>query len=154
MNLNLPTINQLAPDFCALNQTGKEVCLADFKGQRLLLYFYPKAMTPGCTTQACGLRDNLELFKQKNTQILGISPDSPKRLQKFIDKETLNFDLLSDPEHQIANAYGVWGRKQFMGKQYDGIHRISFIIDENGILKDIISKVKSKTHHSDALARL
>lgn len=107
MNLNLPTINQLAPDFCALNQTGKEVCLADFKGQRLLLYFYPKAMTPGCTTQACGLRDNLELFKQKNTQILGISPDSPKRLQKFIDKETLNFDLLSDPEHQIANAYGV-----------------------------------------------
>lgn len=147
----LPEINQAAPDFTTPNQRAEEVKLSDFKGQKVLLYFYPKAMTPGCTTQACELTANLNEFEQLNTKVLGISPDKPEKLQKFIDKEALNFDLLSDTDHSIAEAYGVWGLKKFMGKEYDGIHRTSFFIDEQGTLKHIMEKVKTKTHHADAL---
>lgn len=147
----LPEINQAAPDFTAQNQRAEEIKLSDFKGQKVLLYFYPKAMTPGCTTQACELTANLSEFEKLNTKVFGISPDKPERLQKFIDKESLNFDLLSDEDHSIAEAYGVWGLKKFMGKEYDGIHRTSFFIDEQGALKHIMEKVKTKTHHADAL---
>lgn len=154
MSLNLPAIGQPAPDFSALDQTGKTVKLADLKGQRVVLYFYPKAMTPGCTTQACGLRDSMAALAEENAVVLGISPDAPARLQKFIDKESLNFDLLSDEDNSIAEAYGVWALKKFMGKEYVGIHRLTFIIDEQGNLASIIEKVKTKTHHDDVLALL
>lgn len=151
MTRTLPKIDQAAPSFTALNQRAEEVKLSDFKGQKVLLYFYPKAMTPGCTTQACELTAHLGEFDKLNTKVLGISPDKPERLQKFIDKKSLNFDLLSDEDHSIAESYGVWGLKKFMGKEYDGIHRTSFFIDEQGTLKHIMEKVKTKTHHQEAL---
>ncbi len=120
-------------------------------GKKVVLYFYPKAMTPGCTTQACGIRDSKSEFEALNTVVLGISPDAPERLQKFIDRDNLNFDLLADEDHAIADAYGVWGLKKFMGREYDGIHRITFILNEKGVLKHVMSKVKTKSHHDDVL---
>lgn len=124
------------------------------KGRKVVLYFYPKAMTPGCTTQACGIRDHAAEFQALNTVVLGISPDAPARLQKFIERDQLTFDLLADEDHRIADAYGVWALKKFMGKEYEGIHRITFILDEQGVLRHIIDKVKTKTHHDDVLAVL
>jgi peroxiredoxin Q/BCP len=152
--LNLPAIGKAAPTFKTVNQNGDSVALKDFKGKKVVLYFYPKAMTPGCTTQACGIRDTKAEFEQRNTVVLGISPDAPKRLVKFIEKEQLNFDLLSDEDHAIADKYGVWALKKFMGREYEGIHRLTFIIDENGKLAHIIEKVKTKSHHDDVLAIL
>lgn len=152
--LNLPTVGQPAPDFKTVNQNGEDVSLADFRGKKVILYFYPKAMTPGCTTQACGLRDSKAELEKRNAVALGISPDAPKRLVKFIEKEDLNFDLLSDEDHSIADQYGVWAMKKFMGREYEGIHRITFIIDEQGQLAHVIEKVKTKTHHDDVLAIL
>jgi peroxiredoxin Q/BCP len=152
--LNLPTIGQPAPDFTTVNQDGTEVSLASLKGKKVVLYFYPKAMTPGCTTQACGIRDTKAEFERRNTVVLGISPDAPEKLTRFIEKQELNFDLLSDEDHAIAESYGVWALKKFMGKEYIGIHRLTFIIDEQGVLAHIIEKVKTKTHHDDVLAIL
>lgn len=151
MSLNLPEINQAAPQFSTVNQKEEAVSLKDFLGKKVVLYFYPKAMTPGCTTQACGIRDSKKEFEELNTVVLGISPDAPARLQKFIDRDKLNFDLLADEDHAIADAYGVWGLKKFMGREYEGIHRITFIIGEDGTLKHIMSKVKTKSHHDDVL---
>lgn len=151
MSLNFPAIDKAAPAFSALNQKSEAVTLKSLKGKKVVLYFYPKAMTPGCTTQACGIRDSREEFEKLNTVVLGISPDAPERLQKFIDKQELNFDLLSDEDHSIAEAYGVWALKKFMGKEYVGIHRVTFIIDEKGVLRHIMAKVKTKTHHDDVL---
>ncbi|AJQ96608.1 thioredoxin-dependent thiol peroxidase [Gynuella sunshinyii] len=150
--LNLAKVGSKAPAFTTENQHGQKVSLKDFKGRKVVLYFYPKAMTPGCTTQACGIRDHQEEFQQLNTVVLGISPDAPKRLIKFIEKESLNFDLLSDEDHSIAEKYGVWGLKKFMGREYDGIHRITFIIDEDGKVASVMPKVTTKTHHDDVLA--
>ncbi len=150
--LELPETGKAAPAFTTVNQNGEKVALKDLKGQKVVLYFYPKAMTPGCTTQACGIRDTKADFEERNTVVLGISPDAPERLVKFIDKESLNFDLLSDEDHKIAEKYGVWALKKFMGKEYVGIHRLTFIIDENGKLAHIIEKVKTKSHHDDVLA--
>lgn len=154
MALNLPEIDQKAPQFDTVNQKNQAVCLNDYLGKKVVLYFYPKAMTPGCTTQACGIRDNQQAFEQANAVVLGISPDAPARLQKFIERDQLNFDLLADEDHAIADAYGVWGLKKFMGREYEGIHRITFIIDEQGQLKHIMQKVKTKSHHDDVLAIL
>ncbi|MAX99228.1 MAG: thioredoxin-dependent thiol peroxidase [Oceanospirillaceae bacterium] len=151
MSLNFPAIDKAAPAFSALNQKSETVTLKSLKGKKVVLYFYPKAMTPGCTTQACGIRDSRDEFEKLNTVVLGISPDAPERLQKFIDKQELNFDLLSDEDHSIAEAYGVWALKKFMGKEYVGIHRVTFIIDEKGVLRHIMAKVKTKTHHDDVL---
>ncbi|WP_119396346.1 thioredoxin-dependent thiol peroxidase [Salinibius halmophilus] len=151
VQLNLPEVGQPAPAFKALNQREEEVTLESLKGKKVVFYFYPKAMTPGCTTQACGIRDSKADYEARNAVVLGISPDEPKRLVKFIEKENLNFDLLSDPDHAIADAYGVWALKKFMGKEYEGIHRLTFIIDEEGVLRHIVEKVKTKTHHSDVL---
>lgn len=141
-----------APAFTAQNQHGKPVSLADFAGKKVVLYFYPKAMTPGCTTQACGIRDTRAEFEQRNTVVLGVSPDAPKRLAKFIEKENLNFDLLSDEDLTLCNAYGVWGLKKFMGKEYDGVHRVTFVIDEQGVIRHVMGKVTTKSHHDDVLA--
>jgi peroxiredoxin Q/BCP len=150
--LELPKLGNNAPAFKTVNQNDESVALKDLKGKKVVLYFYPKAMTPGCTTQACGIRDSKAEFESRNTVVLGISPDAPNRLVKFIEKQELNFDLLSDEDHSIAEKYGVWALKKFMGKEYVGIHRLTFIIDENGKLAHIIEKVKTKSHHDDVLA--
>ena len=137
-----------APQFSLQNQNDETVSLSDFAGKKVLVYFYPKAMTPECTVQAQGLRDSKEELVAKNVEILGISPDPVKRLPKFADKESLNFTLLSDEDHAVADAFGVWGLKKFMGKEYDGIHRISFMIDENGTIEQVFNKFKTKEHHT------
>lgn len=140
-----------APSFSLLNQNGEQVSLADFNGKKVLVYFYPKAMTPGCTVQAQQLRDSKAELEAKNLVVLGISPDAVKRLTKFTERDELNFTLLSDEDHAVADAFGVWGLKKFMGKEYDGIHRISFLIDENGTVEHVFDKFKTKDHHQVVL---
>lgn len=151
MSLSFPPLDQLAPQFTTTDQNGEGISLADFKGKKVVLYFYPKAMTPGCITQACGIRDSHDAFSEVNTVVLGISPDGTKLLTRFTEKKELNFPLLSDEDHAIAESYGVWALKKFMGKEYIGIHRVTFIIDEAGVLKHIMPKVKTKSHHDDVL---
>ncbi len=141
-----------APLFSLLNQDGEAVDLKKIKDKTIVLYFYPKAMTPGCTTQACGIRDSKKTLAKADTIVFGISPDAPLKLKKFIEKEKLNFDLLSDPDHAIAEKYGVWGLKKFMGREYMGIVRTTFIIGSDGKLKHIMDDVKTKTHHDDVLS--
>jgi peroxiredoxin Q/BCP len=146
----LPKIGNLAPAFSLLDQSGNKVSLKDFRDQKnVILYFYPKAMTPGCTVQACGLRDAQKELAELDTVALGVSPDAVPRLQKFIDRDKLNFTLLSDEDHAVAEKYGVWDLKKFMGREYMGILRTTFIIGKDGKLKHIISKVNTKTHHDD-----
>ncbi|AXR06796.1 thioredoxin-dependent thiol peroxidase [Salinimonas sediminis] len=140
-----------APQFTLSDQHDKTVSLSDFAQKKVLVYFYPKAMTPGCTTQAQGLRDVKEDLDAHNVVVLGISPDPVKRLPKFAEKEQLNFTLLSDEDHAVAEAFGVWGLKKFMGKEYDGIHRISFLIDEQGQIEHVFNKFKTKEHHQVVL---
>ncbi|MDH2926625.1 thioredoxin-dependent thiol peroxidase [Lonepinella koalarum] len=149
--MDLLKIGAIAPQFCLLNQHDQQVCLKDFQGRKVLVYFYPKALTPGCTAQACGLRDAKTALDQLGVVILGISPDKPKKLAQFVEKKELNFDLLSDPEHQIAEEFGVWGEKKFMGKTYHGIHRISFLINEQGVIEQVFDKFKSGEHHQVVL---
>lgn len=139
-----------APDFSGINQDEKILSLADYKGSKLVLYFYPKDSTPGCTAQACNLSDNYDALLAKGYKVLGVSPDSTKRHQNFIAKYNLPFDLLVDTELETIKAYGIWGLKKFMGKEYDGVHRTTFIIDENGVIEDIIAKVKTK-HHTEQI---
>lgn len=143
-----------APQFSLHNQDNQTVSLSDFAGKKVLVYFYPKAMTPGCTIQAQGLRDSHETLAALNVEVLGVSPDAVKRLPKFIEKENLNFTLLSDEDHALADAFGVWGLKKFMGKEYDGIHRITFLINENGEIEHVFDKFKTKDHHEVVLAYL
>lgn len=152
--MEFPKIGNKAPAFSLLNQRGETVKLADLKGKKVVLYFYPKAMTPGCTTQACGLRDAKVEYEAANIVVLGVSPDPYERLKKFEDKHELNFDLLSDEDHALADKYGVWGLKKFMGREFMGIHRVTFIIDEKGDLIHVMPKVKTKSHHDDVLALL
>ena len=148
----LPKIGNMAPAFSLKNENGEKVSLKDFKGEKnVVLYFYPKAMTPGCTVQACGIRDTKREFAKLDTVVLGVSPDPVNRLEKFIEKQKLNFSLLSDEDHAVADKYGSWGPKKFMGKEYDGILRQTFIIGKDGRLKHIMDKVKTKTHHDDVL---
>ena len=149
-----PKIGNLAPAFSLSDQDGKTVSLKDFKGKRVVLYFYPRAMTPGCTVQACGLRDSAKTLAKLNTVALGVSPDQPKSLLKFRERDQLNFDLLSDPDHAIAEKYGVWAMKKFMGRESMGILRTTFIIGGDGKLRHIIKKVTTKTHHDDVIALL
>lgn len=151
--MSLPKAGNNAPAFSLLNQRGQKVALKDFKGEKVVvLYFYPKAMTPGCTTQACGLRDSKAKLTRAGAIVLGLSPDPVKRLEKFIERDKLNFDLLSDEDHGTAEKYGVWGLKKFMGREYMGINRMTFIIGKDGKLKHVMSKVNTKTHHDDVLA--
>jgi len=150
-----PKIGNMAPAFKLKDQNGKEVSLKDYKGKKnVVVYFYPKAMTPGCTFQAHGIRDHQKEFKKLNTIVLAVSPDSCEKLKKFEDRDELNFLLLSDEGHKIADKYGAWGRKKFMGKEYDGILRQTYIIDKSGRLIDILTKFKTKTHHEDVLEYL
>lgn len=140
-----------APSFSLPNQDGETVSLESFKGSKVIVYFYPKAMTPGCTVQAQGLRDHIDAIHKAGAVVLGISPDSVARLKKFVEKESLNFSLLSDEDHAVADAFGVWGLKKFMGKEYDGIHRITFVIDELGNVSEVLDKFKTKDHHQAVL---
>ncbi len=144
-------VGDKAPEFQAEDQNGNKIKLADFKGQKLVLFFYPKASTPGCTAQACNLRDNWEYFKKKGYAIVGVSADSKKRQQNFKEKYDLPFPLLADEDKMVINSYGVWGPKKFMGKEYDGIHRTTFVIDEEGRIEDIIGKVNTKEHTAQIL---
>lgn len=141
-----------APEFSLLDQNGQTIKLSDYKGkQKILFYFYPKAMTPGCTVQAQGLRDTKAELDAHNVAVLGVSIDPVKRLDKFIQRDNLNFTLLSDEDHSVAEQFGVWGEKKFMGKTYDGLHRISFLIDEQGVIEHVFDKFKTKDHHEIVL---
>lgn len=144
-------IGDKAPDFSVKNQDGKLVQLSDFKGKKIVLFFYPKASTPGCTAEACNLRDNYQTFLNNGYEVVGVSADSEKRQKNFSNKNELPFSLLADEEKKMINAYGVWGAKKFMGREYDGIHRTTFVINEQGVIEDIISKVKTKEHSSQIL---
>lgn len=139
------------PEVKAKNQDGVEIDLKDFKGKKIVLYFYPKDNTPTCTAEACNLRDNYHALLAKGYKVLGISVDSEQSHQKFIKKYSLPFDLLSDADHVIAEKFGVWAEKQMWGRKYMGVLRTTFIIDENGIIEEIITKVKSKTHAEQVL---
>ena len=144
-------IGDKAPGFTAKDQHGKTINLEDFKGKKVVLFFYPKASTPGCTVEACNLRDNYQTFKSKGYDIIGVSADSEKRQANFKNKYEFPFPLLADTEKEVINAFGVWGPKKFMGREYDGIHRKTFLIDENGIVERVIDKVKTKNHAAQIL---
>lgn len=148
-------VGDKAPDFKLLNDKGEEVSLSQFAGKKeVVLYFYPKDNTPGCTTEACSFRDNIPKFTSKNAVILGISPDSVKSHQGFIQKQKLNFNLLSDPEGKVAKAYGAWGEKSMYGKKYMGILRTTFLIGKDGKIKKVFEKVKPEGHAQEVLAAL
>jgi len=142
----MPAIGEKAPDFKEKDQDGNWVKLSDFKGTKLVLYFYPKDSTPTCTTQACNLRDNYEQLLAKGYKVLGVSTDDEKSHRKFIAKHNLPFPLLADTEHRMVNAYGVWGEKKMYGHTFMGIFRTTFVIDEKGRIAEVITKVKSKDH--------
>lgn len=144
-------VGKIAPDFTLENQTGEHIRLSDYKGKNVVIYFYPKDMTPGCTTQACDFRNNYEAFSELNTVVLGISPDPVERHVKFIDKHDLPFDLLADVDKVAANAYDVWKLKKLFGKEYYGIERSTFILDKEGVLQKEYRKVKVKDHIAETL---
>ena len=143
-----------APDFTSMDQTGNTITLSKLKGQKIILYFYPKDDTPGCTAEACSLRDNYILFKEKGYNIIGVSPDKATSHNKFIDKYKLPFPLITDTDKIILNAYGVWGPKKMMGKSYEGVIRTTFVIDEKGIIQKIITKVDTKDHAGQLVKEL
>src|SRR3954471_18293164 len=147
-------IGTTAPDFTLPNHDGVDVSLSSYRGRRVVLYFYPKADTPGCTTQACGIRDRTADYEAANALVLGISPDKPGALRKFADKYGLPFTLLSDPDHKVAEDYGVWVEKSMYGRNYMGIQRATFIVDPEGRVEHVIPKVKPKTHDDEVLAAL
>jgi peroxiredoxin Q/BCP len=144
-------IGDPAPQFEALDQSGNTIKLSDYSGKKLVVFFYPKASTPGCTMEACNLRDNYDRFLAQGYDILGVSADSAKRQMNFKNKQELPYPLLADEDKKVINAFGVWGPKKFMGREYDGIHRITFVIDEHGIIEDVITKVKTKEHTAQLL---
>ncbi len=139
-------VGDKAPNFTAKDEQGNSISLSDYKGKKLVLFFYPKASTPGCTVEACNLRDNYERFQSLGYEILGVSADSAKRQSNFKKKYNFPYPLLADEDKSVIKAFGVWGEKKFMGRTYDGIHRTTFVINEEGILEDIILKVKTKNH--------
>lgn len=143
-----------APAFSAPDQSGKIISLSDFKGKRVVLYFYPKDDTPGCTVEACSFRDEHKAFQKKGAVIIGVSPDSPKKHTKFIEKFSLPFPLLADEDHKIAEAYGVWVEKSMYGKKYMGMERSTFVIDPQGKLSAVYRKVKPAEHTAEVLAGL
>jgi thioredoxin-dependent peroxiredoxin len=140
-----------APSFSGVDQDGKTHQLADYAGKKLVVFFYPKASTPGCTAEACDLRDNYARFEAQNYALLGVSADSAKAQAKFKDKYEFPFPLLADEDKAVIQVFGVWGPKKFMGKEYDGIHRTTFVIDEKGIIEEVITDVKTKVHASQIL---
>ena len=143
-----------APDFELPDQSGEPVRLSSFRGQKVVLYFYPKANTPGCTTQACGVRDHQADYATAGAVVLGVSPDPVKAVKKFADKQHLNFELLADEDHEVSEAYGVWVQKSMYGKTYMGAQRATFIVDPSGTVAHVIPKASPKTHDDEVLAAL
>jgi len=143
-----------APDFALADQDGNDVSLSDFRGRPVVLYFYPKAGTPGCTTQACGIRDHRADYEAAGAVVLGVSPDPVEALRKFADKQSLNFRLLADEDHSVSALYGVWAEKTNYGRTYWGALRTTFVIDEDGVVRHVIPKVSPKTHDEQVLALL
>lgn len=144
-------VGDKAPAFTGLNEKGEEISLSDFKGKKLVLFFYPKDNTPTCTEEACNLRDNYDHLKKAGFELLGVSPDSARKHQNFIKKFDFPFSLIADTEQEILNTYGVWGEKQMFGKKYMGVFRTTFVIDENGKIEKIIDKVEAKNHAAQIL---
>jgi peroxiredoxin Q/BCP len=144
-------IGDIAPEISSIDQNGDEITLKQFRGSKVVLYFYPKDMTPGCTAQSCNLSDNYIELQSKGYEVLGVSCDSVKRHKKFIEKYQLPFSLISDVEQKVVKDYGVWGLKKFMGREYMGINRTTFIIDSEGKIEDIITKVDTKNHTAQIL---
>lgn len=144
-------IGDKAPSFSGIDENGKTHKLQDYKGKKLVVFFYPKADTPGCTAEACDLRDNFERFQTNNYSLLGVSADGVKKQKKFSEKFNLPFPLLADEDKSVITAFGVWGPKKFMGREFDGIHRTTFIIDEVGTITEIITSVKTKEHSKQIL---
>ena len=140
------------PNFTAKDEQGNTISLSDYKGKKLVVFFYPKASTPGCTVEACNLRDNYALLQAQGYELLGVSADSAKRQSNFKNKYEFPFPLLADEDKTVINAFGVWGLKKFMGREYDGIHRMTFIINEEGVVEKVIEKVKTKDHAAQILA--
>jgi peroxiredoxin Q/BCP len=158
--MSFAKIGTVPPAFTLQNQNGEEVSLSDYKGSRVVLYFYPRANTPGCTIQAEGIRDHIAEFEALNTVVIGVSPDTVKKVSNFVEKKSLNFTLLADTDHAVADSFGVWQLKKFMGNESMGVVRTTFIIDADGVLEGIIevngrkTGSKTKTHHEDVLAWL
>ncbi len=147
-------IGDKAPEFSGINQDGEPIGSKDYNGKKLILFFYPKASTPGCTAEACNLSDNIEQLKARGYEVLGVSADSPKRQQNFKNKYNFQFPLIADEDKKVINAFGVWGEKKMYGKVYEGIYRETFLIDENGIITHIFKKVKTKAHTEQILEKL
>ena len=143
-----------APDFTLTDDQGNSQTLSSLRGSKVLVYFYPKAMTPGCTVQACGLRDSQAELNRRGVVVFGISPDKPASLAKFVARDNLNFRLLADPDHAVAEQWGVWGPKKFMGRDTIGIHRTSFLVDEQGVIAKVFDDFKTSNHHEVVLAWL
>ena len=150
----IPEAGEQAPDFELLSDADQPIRLSDFRGNNVVLYFYPKADTPGCTTEACGLRDDYSKYEEKGVVILGVSPDTVTKQSKFKAKHTLPFTLLADPENKVSEAYGVWGLKKFMGREYMGVHRTTFLIDPVGKIVQVFKNVKPATHSAEILDAL
>ena len=139
------------PEFSSKDQDGNEVSLKDYKGKKLIIFFYPRANTPGCTAEACNLRDHYAELKEQGYELLGVSEDSEKKQANFRNKYEFPFPLLADEDHTVIDAFGVWGPKKFMGKEYDGLHRMTFLINEEGVIERVIEKVKTKDHAAQIL---
>ena len=152
--MNMLKEGDKAPDFGVADQHGVTRQLSEFKGKKIILYFYPKDLTPGCTVESCNLRDNYTDLINKGFEVIGVSADDEKKHNRFIDKHSLPFTLLADVDKKVINAYGVWGPKKFMGREYDGIHRTTFVINENGEIQLVITKVKTKDHTAQILEAL
>jgi thioredoxin-dependent peroxiredoxin len=152
----LPVVREgdVAPDFTAVTDAGERVSLSDFRGKPVVLYFYPKDDTPGCTAQACGIRDAFAAFEGAGATVLGISPDSVAKHVEFKEKYDLPFTLLSDPEHEVADRYGTWGEKRYMGRTYWGVSRTTFLVATDGTIAKVMHDVKPETHADDVLAAL
>ena len=149
--MNTLQVGDKVPNFTTKDHLGNTVSLQDYDGKKLVVFFYPKANTPGCTAEACNLRDHYSLLKEKGYELLGVSADSVKKQESFKSKYEFPFPLLADEEKVVINAFGVWGPKKFMGKVYDGIHRMTFLINGNGIVERVIDKVKTKDHAAQIL---
>lgn len=139
------------PDFKGLDQNGNEISSSDFKGNKLVIFFYPKASTPGCTAEACNLNENLDSLQKQGYKVIGISADSVKRQKNFSNKYNFQYPLIADEDKSIINAFGVWGPKKFMGREYEGIHRTTFLVNEDNVIEEVISKVKTKDHANQIL---
>ena len=150
--MNMLKVGDKVPDFSAKDQDGNTINLNDYKGKKLVVFFYPKANTPGCTAEACNLRDNYKELQDQGFELLGVSADSEKKQSNFKNKYEFPFPLLADEDHTVINAFGVWGPKKFMGREYDGIHRTTFVIDGEGVVENVIEKVKTKDHAAQILA--